>query len=238
MKETLALPVQASRDQRIFGLNPGNTGKLWVPTDNTFELLGFEGKSDKSSFPWVEITRTHFSKFRITKVAKSSAEAGEIFSGWWKRRSWIKLLTTSWSWSCAMAWIRFEKDWFESHFNFATVSPKLFCSKVMNTGFFLATSGHNHSQNCHQRLFQTLPKSECQLALRQKLRGYPIRLLNQKDLSKTVWNASQPGMSSKMCTVIKGSQQMFLQQRPTYTAIKHWPTNSPIKSSHYKRFPS
>lgn len=155
MKETLALPVQASRDQRIFGLNPGNTGKLWVPTDNTFERLGFEGKSDKSSFPWVEITRTHFSKFRITKVAKSSAEAGEIFSGWWKRRSWIKLLTTSWSWSCAMAWIRFEKDWFESHFNFATVSPKLFCS-IHEHGFFLSNKWPQPFSELSSKAFSNL----------------------------------------------------------------------------------
>ena len=53
MKETLALPVQASRDQRIFGLNPGNTGKLWVPTDNTFERLGFE-KASRTSRAFLE----------------------------------------------------------------------------------------------------------------------------------------------------------------------------------------
>ena len=50
MKATSTLPGPWSGEQSIFGLNLGNTGKLWVPTDNTFEQLGFEGKSGTSSF--------------------------------------------------------------------------------------------------------------------------------------------------------------------------------------------
>ena len=55
MKSTSTLPGQWSGDQSIFCLNLGNTGKLWVPTDNTFEQLGFEGKSGTSSIPWIQI---------------------------------------------------------------------------------------------------------------------------------------------------------------------------------------